>query len=213
MSSEPMKMLSRWVHVRWTSSQMEMTESATDSLLCHDDTSSMKWAMCLDDMRLCSWTWLSSSVSISSSSVRRRGTWVRWWVLYWSCIPGEGRHTLGQLLTRSKDWKTHFKCLPVPVHVELSSESTFSIPISFTALSTIPLTSSSKQCRLNCSRSARVVSCSRKNKLACHPHLTQASLYNRISLVTGVITGFSYTVRPPSPNTTPPLGNRLVLQW
>ena len=88
ISSEPMKMLSRWVHVRCTSNQMEMTESATDSLLCHDDTSSRKWAMYLDDMRFCSCTWLSSSVSISSSSVRSRGTRVRWWGSYWNRIPG-----------------------------------------------------------------------------------------------------------------------------
>lgn len=88
ISSEPMKILSRWVHVRCTSNQMEMTESATDSLLCHDDTSSRKWAMYLDDMRFCSCTWLSSSVSISSSSVRSRGTRVRWWGSYWNRIPG-----------------------------------------------------------------------------------------------------------------------------
>lgn len=47
---------------------------------------------------------------------------------------------------------------PLPVQVELSSERTFSIPISFTALSTIPLTASSKQCRFNRRRSAREVS-------------------------------------------------------
>lgn len=88
MSSEPMKMLSRCVHVRWTSNQMEMTASATDSLPCHEDTSSRKWAMCLEVMRFCSCTWLSSSVSISSSSERSRGTRVRWWGSYWNCMPG-----------------------------------------------------------------------------------------------------------------------------
>lgn len=61
------------------------------------------------------------------------------------------------------------KCvLPVPVHVELSSDRTFSIPISLTALSTIPLTSSSKQCRFSCSRSARAVPCSHKTTHSSH---------------------------------------------
>ena len=87
MSAEPMKMLSRWVNVHCTSNQMKMTESATDSLLCHDDTSSRKCPMYLDVMRFCSWTWLSSSVSMTSSSVRSRGTWVHWWGSYWNCIP------------------------------------------------------------------------------------------------------------------------------
>lgn len=78
MSSEPIKMLSRWVHVRCTSNQMEMTVSTTDSLFCHEDTSSRKWATYLDDMRFCSCTWLSSSISISSSSMHSSGTCVRW---------------------------------------------------------------------------------------------------------------------------------------
>lgn len=52
----------------------------------------------------------------------------------------------------------------LPVHVEWSSERTFSILISFTALSTIPLTFSSKQCRFSCRRSAREVPWIQTNK-------------------------------------------------
>ena len=92
MSSEPIKMLSRWVHVRCTSNQMEMTASATDSLFCHEDTSSRKWATYLDDIRFCSCTWLSSSISISSSSMHRSGTCVRWWGSYWKCLPVGNQH-------------------------------------------------------------------------------------------------------------------------
>ena len=39
MSSEPMKMLSRWLQVLWTSNQTEMTESAVDSFCCQLVTS------------------------------------------------------------------------------------------------------------------------------------------------------------------------------
>ena len=56
MSSEPMKILSKWDQVRWTSNQMVMTESVVDSFFCQPDTSSKKWAMCLEVIRFCSWT-------------------------------------------------------------------------------------------------------------------------------------------------------------
>lgn len=68
MSSEPTKMLSRWLHVRWTSNQMEMTASAVDSFCCQLVTSFRKWDRYLDVIRFCSCTWLSSSVSTSTSS-------------------------------------------------------------------------------------------------------------------------------------------------
>jgi len=57
MSSEPMKMLSRCDHVRWTSIQIVMTMSAVDSFFCHPETSSRKYAMNLDVSMFWSWTW------------------------------------------------------------------------------------------------------------------------------------------------------------
>lgn len=63
-------MLSRWLQVRCTSNQMAMTESAVDSLCCQLVTSCRKCDRYLDIMRFCSCTWLSSSVSTSTSSVR-----------------------------------------------------------------------------------------------------------------------------------------------
>ena len=61
-------MLSRWLQVLWTSNQMEMTESAVDSFCCQLVTSFRKWDRYLDIIRFCSCTWLSSSVSTSTSS-------------------------------------------------------------------------------------------------------------------------------------------------
>lgn len=51
ISSEPMKMLSRWLQVLWTSNQMEMTESAVDSFCCQLVTSFRKWDRYLDIIR------------------------------------------------------------------------------------------------------------------------------------------------------------------
>lgn len=48
ISSEPMKIDSRWDHVLCTSNHMVITWSAVDSFFCHVDTSSRKWAMYLE---------------------------------------------------------------------------------------------------------------------------------------------------------------------
>ena len=62
ISSDPMKMLSRWDHVLCTSNQMVMTESAVESFFCHPETSSRKWAMYLDVIKFCSWTWINLKI-------------------------------------------------------------------------------------------------------------------------------------------------------
>ena len=56
MSSDPIKMASRYDHVRCTSNQMAMTWSAVESFCCHDDTWWRKCAMYLDVIRFCSCT-------------------------------------------------------------------------------------------------------------------------------------------------------------
>lgn len=57
ISSEPIKILSKWDQVLCTSNQMEITESDTDSFFCHKETSSKKCPMYLDVMRFWSCTW------------------------------------------------------------------------------------------------------------------------------------------------------------
>ena len=76
-------------------------------------------------------TWLSSRVSMRSSLDLSRGMPVLMWLSYSNSI-----------------WD----------QVTSSSLSTFSIPSSLVALSTMPLTSSSKLCRLRASKSAKLVS-------------------------------------------------------
>ena len=56
ISSELIKIDSRWVQVRCTSNQIVMTWSATDSFCCQADTSFKKWAMNFDVMRFWSCT-------------------------------------------------------------------------------------------------------------------------------------------------------------
>lgn len=56
ISSEPMKILSRWDHVLCTSIQIWITWSAVDSFFCQDDTSCKKWAMNFEDNMFCSCT-------------------------------------------------------------------------------------------------------------------------------------------------------------
>ena len=48
MSSEPMKMDSRWDQVRWTSNQSEITVSTTESFFCQEEISSRKNPMYLE---------------------------------------------------------------------------------------------------------------------------------------------------------------------
>lgn len=42
ISSDPMKMDSKWDHACWTSNQITMTESVVESFFCHSDTCSKK---------------------------------------------------------------------------------------------------------------------------------------------------------------------------
>lgn len=56
ISSEPMKILSRWDQVLCTSIQIPITWSAVDNFFCHVDTSCRKWAMYLDVNMFCSCT-------------------------------------------------------------------------------------------------------------------------------------------------------------
>lgn len=57
ISSELMKIDSRWVHVRWTSNHMVITWSAWHNFVCHAETSSRKCAMNFDVIRFCSCTY------------------------------------------------------------------------------------------------------------------------------------------------------------
>ena len=129
MSSEPMKMLSRWDQVRCTSNQMMMTEpdgDASTRAAYH-----CKRSGSLPLQALGRPTWLSSSVSMSSSLDLSSMTPVR------LCL-----------------WLSN----SIPAQVVSSSFSVFSMLSSFVALSTMLRTSSSKLCRFRASWSARFVS-------------------------------------------------------
>lgn len=56
ISSEQIKMLSKWDQVRWTSIQVKMTVSATFNLFCQLRTCSMKYSTYLLCRRVCNWT-------------------------------------------------------------------------------------------------------------------------------------------------------------
>lgn len=58
MSSEPMKMLSRWAQVLCTSSHSNSTESARVSWACSSNTCPWKNAACLLCSNTCSCTWV-----------------------------------------------------------------------------------------------------------------------------------------------------------
>lgn len=64
--------------------------------------------------------------------------------------------TLRQHIRQASGWGVGFSIVPYKIH--FSTKDTFSIPDSFTALSTMFRTSSSYLCRFSWSKSARVVS-------------------------------------------------------
>ena len=75
ISSEPMKILSKWDQVLCTSNQIEITESDTDSFFCHKETSSKKCPMYLDVIRFWSCTWEKEILILDSSCTGNRERW------------------------------------------------------------------------------------------------------------------------------------------
>lgn len=72
MSSDPIKILSKWDHVLCTSNQMEITESDTDSFFCHKETSSKKWPIYLDVIRFWSCTYKGRTLVIYHPALNHR---------------------------------------------------------------------------------------------------------------------------------------------
>ena len=131
MSSDPMNIDSRWVHVLCTSNHVVITWSTRHNVFCQADISFRKYPMNFEVIMFWSWTWFSSRVSINSSLALNKLQPVLGWFSWVNSMVFQ---------------------------VTSSSFSIFSIAISLHALSTILWTSSSKLCRLRLRRSARFVS-------------------------------------------------------